>query len=185
MKVLVKDIPDEGTRIEATLDSAEWLRQVVSEVLVGFRKGDEGADLKVDLFRTGRNVSCKGSLHCKISGECSRCLAPFQGGIVTEINLTLAPVFESEAQSAKELAEEVELTEQDLEFSYYEGGSFDLGNLVREHLILGLPMQSLCDENCKGLCGECGTDLNKAGCSCQKQKVDNRWELLKLLKLDE
>jgi len=57
--------------------------------------------------------------------------------------------------------------------------SFQIDDLVRETIILALPLKPLCSEDCKGLCPVCGTDLNKSQCNCIKKETDPRWEKLK------
>lgn len=52
------------------------------------------------------------------------------------------------------------------EYVVTNGNKLDLNELVMSDLILSIPTKKLCDENCKGLCPKCGTDLNKSECSC-------------------
>lgn len=184
MKVLVKDIPESGKSLKVDFASDGWFADLVTKELKAFRRGEEGASLEITLRRTGPNVTCLGELVCETFQECSRCLKNFTTPLTIELHLTLAPMFDRESVTLRP-GEEIELSAQDLEFAFYEGDCFDLGSLVREHLILGLPMQSLCREDCKGLCAECGKDLNRTGCSCEIQKTSPQWEILKGLKLDE
>lgn len=54
----------------------------------------------------------------------------------------------------------------------------DISSDVREYALLSIPMKKLCKENCKGLCPNCGKDLNKEQCSCKNDEVDSRWKPL-------
>jgi uncharacterized protein len=56
---------------------------------------------------------------------------------------------------------------------------FEIDDLVREVIILAVPLKPLCSEDCKGLCPICGTDLNRSQCSCVKKETDPRWDKLK------
>jgi uncharacterized protein len=58
----------------------------------------------------------------------------------------------------------------------------DLTADVRESIILAFPTGPLCDEACKGLCSQCGADLNKAACKCERELADDRWNALDALK---
>ena len=58
----------------------------------------------------------------------------------------------------------------------------DLGHLVMEQLHLALPMKPLCSETCKGLCPQCGTNLNTGSCNCDPRWEDPRLAALKALK---
>lgn len=57
----------------------------------------------------------------------------------------------------------------------------DLREDIRENILLVIPMKHLCDENCKGLCPHCGTNLNFERCDCHHETIDPRWEILRLL----
>ena len=76
---------------------------------------------------------------------------------------------------------ETELHENDLEFSYYENDELDTDQLIREQLELALPARVLCREDCRGLCAQCGTNLNLETCQCTAP-VDPRWQALAELK---
>ena len=58
----------------------------------------------------------------------------------------------------------------------------DLGEDVRQTLILAVPLKLLCRPECKGLCPQCGTNLNNETCSCTTVEADPRWDALRALK---
>jgi uncharacterized protein len=60
----------------------------------------------------------------------------------------------------------------------------DLGEDVRQFLILAVPQKLLCRDDCKGLCPECGVNRNKVQCECTTQEIDSRWEGLKKMSLN-
>jgi uncharacterized protein len=72
-----------------------------------------------------------------------------------------------------------ELLDGDLSLSVFEGEVVDIDELVREQLLLSLPAQVLCREECKGLCPVCGGDRNLTDCKCQEAETDPRWAGLK------
>ena len=59
----------------------------------------------------------------------------------------------------------------------------DITQDVRDALLLAVPAKHLCREDCMGLCPRCGANLNFESCSCPKDDIDPRWEILKNLKL--
>jgi uncharacterized protein len=77
---------------------------------------------------------------------------------------------------------EREIEEDDLTTAYYRDETIDLGELVREQFYLALPMKPLCAEACKGLCPQCGMNLNQGTCDCRLEWQDPRFEALKALK---
>ena len=79
--------------------------------------------------------------------------------------------------------DEVEISEKDAEVSYYEGDGLNLADVVREQVLLALPMQKLCRPECQGICPTCGINRNETPCQCNvNAKVDERWAALKSLK---
>jgi uncharacterized protein len=78
---------------------------------------------------------------------------------------------------------ERELHERDLDFAVFENEQIDLDELVLEQLELSLPSRVLCSEECRGLCPQCGADLNVEQCNCKPQ-IDPRWQALADLKAE-
>ena len=72
-----------------------------------------------------------------------------------------------------------EVGDEDLETSYYRDDRIDLNELLREQFYLALPMKPLCREECRGLCAQCGTNLNTGSCDCAPAWEDPRLAALK------
>jgi uncharacterized protein len=106
-----------------------------------------------------------GRLQARLQLTCGRCLEPFTLPVDTQVDLTYVP---HPLQAAED---EVELSQDDLTTAFYRDQTLDLGDMVREQFYLTLPMRPLCREDCKGLCPQCGTNLNQGTCAC-----DARWE---------
>ncbi len=96
--------------------------------------------------------------------QCSRCLKEFSFPADTVVDFDFAPV----SALAANKDHEHELAPSELEMEFYEGDEIEPADIVKEHLILALPMVPLHSEACKGLCPVCGTDLNKADCDCER-----------------
>ncbi|NKB89837.1 MAG: DUF177 domain-containing protein [Acidobacteria bacterium] len=119
----------------------------------------------------GGRLKVSGWLHAIPRIDCSRCLLPTSVIVRREYDLT----FESTEAIATE--EEVELDEADLDIDYYPGDGIDLRPILAEQVLLDLPVKPLCGEACKGLCAQCGTNLNEEGCDCEAP-VDPRLSAL-------
>ncbi len=87
---------------------------------------------------------------------CSRCLKELERHMTLEITFPVAVALENEKSDADE-------------YIIPQNGKIDLHQICRDNFILNLPFRELCSENCKGLCPQCGADLNKGSCSCKKQ----------------
>lgn len=107
--------------------------------------------------------------------ECSRCLAayPFQ----EDESFTLILYPRTEAALG-----ERELSRGDLDAVYYDEPVVLLQPIAEERVQMALPMKPLCRPDCRGLCSECGQDLNLGACACVRETIDPRWEALKALK---
>jgi uncharacterized protein len=97
-------------------------------------------------------------------GECRRCLAPVHGELAVEF----CELFE---ESPRE-GESYQLRRD----------TIDLTPLVREAILLELPLAPLCGPDCRGLCPTCGADLNRSPCDCAATPVDLRWAALDALR---
>ena len=71
------------------------------------------------------------------------------------------------------------LDEGEAEMGFYDGDGLELDDVLREFVLLALPMQKLCTENCKGICPVCGQNRNEIECRCQSTVGDDRWAALK------
>ena len=85
--------------------------------------------------------------------------------------------------SAAGYEEDVEIDEGESEVAFYEGGGVELKDILREFVLLSLPMQRICREDCRGICPVCGQNRNVAGCACEPKPVDDRWSALKKLQV--
>jgi uncharacterized protein len=124
---------------------------------------------------SGRRAHVSGRVSGRIRLECDRCLQPVELPIDSRFQLEYVTPEDYQAQQA------IELTEEDLDLSIFDGETIDVDELVTEELLLAVPDQVLCSENCKGICATCGADRNSTDCGCESQQVDPRWAGLKEL----
>ena len=75
-------------------------------------------------------------------------------------------------------ATERSITAQETEIGYYLRDSLSLEDVLREQVLLSLPVKTLCKPDCKGLCPRCGADRNSQPCNCDAGPSDPRWEAL-------
>ena len=74
--------------------------------------------------------------------------------------------------------EEVEIASDDLDVEFYTERSISLRELAAEQVQLAIPMKPLCEENCLGLCPNCGANRNREKCQCETAVADDRWGAL-------
>jgi|ERR1044072_5852178 uncharacterized protein len=123
----------------------------------------------------GRRAHVTGRISARMRLECDRCLQPVELPVDSKFQLEYVTPEDYQAQQA------VELTEDDLDLSIFDGETIDVDELVNQELLLAVPDHVLCNENCKGICPGCGADRNATECGCDSQQVDPRWAGLKEL----
>jgi uncharacterized protein len=128
------------------------------------------------LDRTGLGVHLRGELEGAVEVPCDRCLREVVIPVHRNLDLFYTPDDPLAGRSG-----ETELQPRDLDFAIYEHEAIDLDELVREQMALSLPTRVLCREDCRGLCSQCGADLNIETCQCQPP-MDPRWQALADLK---
>ncbi|HOA91964.1 MAG: YceD family protein [Bacillota bacterium] len=131
-------------------------------------------EIEGNIVHAGDFFVLKVNVKTRLKMECTRCLSDFEQDFVLDIEEEL-----KKADSYDTLSDELEDEEES--YSTFSGQEINLGEIIVDHMVLGLPFQRLCDENCKGLCPHCGQDLNKGRCDCEEEKIDPRLQALKNL----
>ncbi len=121
-------------------------------------------------------IRVRGRMHVEMEADCDRCLERAGFVIDGEFDLSYLP----ERLAGGEGREEVALGEKDIDAAFYTGGGVELKDVLREHVLLAMPMRKLCREDCKGICPVCGTNRNVSPCGCEVKPVDDRWEALRV-----
>ena len=111
-------------------------------------------------------IVVRGRVTAPWAGECRRCLAPVGGEVAADVD-------------------EVFVTDPGEDSLRIVHDQIDLEPLVREAVVLGLPLAPLCRPDCLGLCSACGADLNLGPCGCSRPAPDPRWSALDALRSDD
>jgi uncharacterized protein len=119
-------------------------------------------------------IRVAGHVTVEMIADCDRCLEPARLPVDGDFELFYRPVSE-------DLGEETVIDESEAEMGFYEGDGIELNDVLREYVLLALPMQRVCRPDCQGICPVCGQNRNQQLCACQTESVDDRWEALKNL----
>ena len=130
------------------------------------------------MLRTNRGILVEGTLNGSIVVECSRCLK----GVATPVTLNLEEEFVPTIDVVKGTFLQVEV--DDTAILIDEHHILDIAEVVRQALLLEIPMHLLCKPDCLGLCPTCGQDLNAGPCGCLPADADPRWVDLSALLSD-
>jgi uncharacterized protein len=147
-------------------DEADAYR-VVSPVALGF-----------DIHKDRDRFRLAGAVRADLELACSRCLEPYTVTIDAPFDVRYLPASAMSSEPEREVADE------DLDLSYYREDHIDLNELLREQFFLVLPMKPLCRDDCRGLCPQCGANLNAAACGCASTWEDPRLAALKGLRTE-
>ena len=120
-----------------------------------------------------QDIRLKGDLSTKLELACARCLE----SVMLDVNRDFELLYRPQGTDAGR--EELSVTAAEAEVSYYQGEGLLLEDVLREQILLAVPLKTICKEDCKGLCAHCGKNLNKGQCSCEEPVEDARWNALK------
>ncbi len=162
MKLSISNIPEGGARFDFARKGA-WLEGILPD--------DKREDFRLrEVYVDGLARKVRDTIRIEMAMEivlemaCGRCLEPVVVPLKSNVTYTLAPLKE------RMEGEDPESLEDDLEFSYYQGDEIEIDPLVVDQVIMQIPVKPLCSEDCKGLCPNCGANLNiDKGCSCRPE----------------
>ena len=127
------------------------------------------------LAHSDGEIRIRGRYTVEMTAECDRCLGRARYPMDARFDLFYRPA----SQIARE--EEVSIDESETEIGFYEHGGIELAEILRERVLLALPMQRVCSDACQGICPVCGKNRNELPCDCKTAAADDRWGALRNL----
>ncbi|WP_432821301.1 YceD family protein [Trichloromonas sp.] len=181
MQIRIADIKDNGL----SLDLVEGVESFpVLQELQG--KGEclftQPVTVNLRAFVVSGMVEISGHVATAAEIACSRCLKPAEVAVDSRFDLTYTrelPEVEDEGEDGSEI------TAEDMGLILFDGDEIDLLDAIQEQVVLALPFNPLCSRNCRGLCPQCGADLNEQACSCGPQDYNIKFSALKNFKVDK
>ena len=162
--------------IEFDLELAPGAVDLGEEADAGWGFGHSGQAEVLHEHRGPRDIVADIRLRGKFAGKfevpCARCVEPVEIPLAAEFDLIFRPA------AADAEATERSITAPETEIGYYLKDSLLLEDVLREQVLLSLPVRTLCKPDCKGLCPRCGANRNSQACSCEEGPSDPRWEAL-------
>lgn len=123
----------------------------------------------VMLEKTSRQIHLKGHVSTVGHFQCDRCIDEFHLRIGTTYEMFYIT---EESEMSRFVPDQVQLIPPDL-------NEIDIGEDVRQMVLLAIPQKLLCKESCAGLCPRCGRNLNREQCICTENDIDPRWDKLR------
>jgi len=162
MKIIISEIPQEGLDLEL-------------QEIINFDASFSPVQAQLKIKKVGTEVLVSGKISTDVELKCSRCLKDFRSMITIPFDVIYHPVEDLKEENKHELKVD------ELNMGFYSKDELDLLDLIKEQITLNLPMKPLCDNLCKGICLQCGADLNAGNCSCEEKDIDSRLTVLKKL----
>jgi len=160
MKIIISEIPDDGLDIE------------VNETFA-FDADHFPVQAQLKIKKVGAEIVINGNILTAVELQCSRCLKDFK----RKFSFPFEAIFHPIEQLKEE--EKHELDVEELDMGFYAKDELDLFDIIKEQIMLNLPIKALCNDFCKGICLRCGADLNAGDCSCSEKDIDPRLVTLK------
>ena len=162
MKIIISEIPDEGLDVE--------LQEIVT-----LDASPSPVQAQLNIRKVGTEVVVSGNILADVQLQCSRCLKDFRSKLAFPFEAVFHPVEQLKEEDKHELRVE------ELDMGFYSKDELDLLDLIKEQIMLNLTMKPLCNDLCKGICLQCGADLNAGDCGCSDKFTDSRLVGLKNL----
>ncbi len=173
MRLELKDIKGGVLEQEYSLSVDEFPElEVLAENGAGSYQGPLQFTLR--LQRTGRMVEVDGRLQATVQLDCGRCLCRYRQEVDERFSFTFTPVLK-EADAGQD---DVELEADELGLVLYQDEVLELGPCLQEQAVMALPVAHVCSSDCRGLCPECGINLNEGSCDCSPRPFNNKFGAL-------
>ena len=174
LRYKIKEIPDEGLVVDQAIPA-----DLLKDALEGLEPdlAQSSGSIQLTLSRARTDVVVSGRVSAALTVACGACLQPASVLVKAPIQCVYV-----EGDEDEEAADDEDLDADDV--LHYDGEVVDLRPMIREQLILSLPMSPRCKEDCKGLCPVCGGDKNVKDCGHKVELEDPRFAALKSLKLE-
>ncbi len=161
MKVRLKDIGPDGLRVARDFDKT-YFHEILANVEAYLDQAAGRAEMMVT--KTGAQIFVHGTVRARFHVPCGRCLEAAEVCVDGPVSVTYMP--EALATQRQESQEDALIEGENVDVATYRGAEFDLSDLVRDQILLGVPMVGLCRSDCRGLCVRCGANLNLGPCGC-------------------
>lgn len=119
-----------------------------------------------------QDIRVVGGFSTRIAVRCARCLEPVSSDLKGSFDLLYRP------RGIERRGPESSISEAETEIGFYTGDGLLLEDVLKEQVLLALPLKALCREDCKGLCPGCGCNRNRETCKCAPATGDERWAAL-------
>jgi uncharacterized protein len=181
MQLKAKDIGEDGVDVDLAVTPA-WLEQNVPDA--GVRPAPEGLRFHGRVEPADQNFQeflVRGKLEGALVTACSRCLE--DATLPVDVDVSMLFVAKDSRKLPRPGDDEDDPALEAPDVMAFQDGIIDLGEELREEILLALPTQVLCREECKGLCPVCGGNRNQVPCQCEEAQKQAQSKFATIAKL--
>ena len=178
MKIVIDKVKKKQVDLEEEMPASHF-RSLEQVEKAGEASFTQPVRARVSALWEYDHVRATGSVQSAVRLSCSRCLAEYELPISSDFT-----IFYTESKG-EEFDEEVELSDVELISATYSGEEIDMDPEIAEQVLLEVPYKPLCSESCRGLCPQCGADLNAGDCGCDRGQINPKMAALKKIKLEK
>jgi len=155
MRIEIATIRDKGLRVTDSLRPGDDL------LLDEAARFEEPLAYDVAFQRDGEKVVAAGTVKTRLALRCVRCLEDYEQKVDSSFNVVLFPAHQIQLTSTS-------LSSDDMEYIFYQDDQIDLDKLLVEQVNLNIPYNPICRTSCRGICPNCGVNLNRETCGCEE-----------------
>jgi uncharacterized protein len=178
MRVHVDEIPEAGRFLHFAWTEAHFQRLLPPGDPLTFRF-DRPLNVDLEIHKRPDHVRVQGAIRAIFQLGCHRCLESFAWELDQHVEVFLLYQQKSPEQIDHE---DLELTSEELDQTFFDGEAIDIDVLVAEQVLLALPIKVLCSEKCKGICPRCGANLNVETCWCADSQKPSQFAMLETIR---
>lgn len=182
MRIRIDTIPEEGISLEFE-EAPEVFPSLEEMVQAGECEFLSPIKTRLRAGRLHNMIRVQGEVESTVRLSCSRCLEEFEYPLSVKFTLTYTQELSERAFEPGE--DGIELSAADMGLILFQGEEIDPQEGIQEQVVMAFPIRPLCKESCKGLCPQCGADLNTRDCICRPAPLSIQFAALKDFKAPE
>lgn len=176
----IQDIRESGLDIDGSTSELPWLATLLKDAVP--EAASVEAKISAKVVKIDSSIEMIGGLYIWLDVACDRCLKSFKFEQQLPFRVILLPSPPKAEDAVDEEEAPADMSES-LDFSFYSGEDVDVGDIIRQHVVMAQPISHVCNELCKGLCPHCGKDLNEGACNCAEDHSKSPFSVLKAIKV--
>ncbi len=180
MKIEIHQIPSTGLEL-AFEEQPDRFASVKELMETGECRFVAPVDIALQVTPVPDMIRVEGGFNTTIRQACVRCMERFDSTLESHFTLDYSKAIPDDVH--RNDGNSVELTAQQIGMIHYQGDEIDFTDAIQEQIVMAIPYHPLCSDACKGLCAQCGQNLNIGDCRCSGQDTDGPFDVLKKLKL--